>query len=56
MLYGAHSNAHNWKQALQAKLARANAEKWASDNRKAIRAYNDFVEEHGCFDEEYKEF
>lgn len=44
------------EQALQAKLAQANAEKWASENRKAIRAYNDFVEEHGCFGEEYKEF
>jgi len=44
------------EQALQAKLAQAKAEKWASENRKAIRAYNDFVEEHGCFGEEYKEF
>ena len=44
------------EQALQAKLAEANAEKWASDNQNAIRAYNDFVEEHGCFGEEYKEF
>ena len=44
------------EQALQAKLAQANTEKWASENRKSIRAYNDFVEEHGCFGEEYKEF
>jgi len=44
------------EQALQAKLAQANAEKWASDNQNAIRAYSDFVEEHGCFGEEYKEF
>lgn len=44
------------EQALQTKLAQANAEKWASDNQNAIRAYNDFVEEHGCFGEEYKEF
>ena len=44
------------EQALKAKLAQASAEEWASENRKAIRAYNDFVEEHGCFGEEYKEF
>ena len=44
------------EQALQAKLAQANAEKWATENRRAIRAYNDFVEEHGGFGEEYKEF
>lgn len=44
------------EQALQSKLAQANAEQWASENRRAIRAYNQFVEEHGCFGEEYKEF
>ena len=42
------------EQALQAKLAQADAEKWAADNRKAIRAYNEFVEENGCFGEEYQ--
>ncbi|TGD70675.1 acetoacetyl-CoA synthase [Mangrovimicrobium sediminis] len=44
------------EQALQAKLAQANAEQWATENRKAIRAYNDFIEEHGCFGEEYRAF
>ena len=44
------------EQALQARLAQANAGRWASENRNAIRAYNEFVEEHGCFGEEYKEF
>ncbi|HDY83133.1 MAG: acetoacetyl-CoA synthase [Gammaproteobacteria bacterium] len=44
------------EQALQAKLAKIGAAEWASDNRKAIKSYNDFVEEHGCFGEEYKEF
>lgn len=44
------------EQALQAKLAEANSGKWAAENRNAIRAYNEFVEEHGCFGEEYKEF
>jgi antitoxin CcdA len=44
------------EQALQIKLAKFNANKWASENRQAIRSYNDFVEEHGCFGEEYKGF
>ena len=44
------------EQALQAKLAKFGAEEWASENGKAIKSYNDFVEEHGCFGEEYKEF
>lgn len=44
------------EQALKAKLAEFGAEEWAFENRKAIRSYNDFVEEHGCFGEEYKEF
>ena len=44
------------EQALQVKLAKLNADKWATENRQAIIAYNDFVEEHGCIGEEYKEF
>ncbi len=44
------------EQALQAKLAQANADQWATENRKAIRAYNDFIEEHGYFGEEYRAF
>ena len=44
------------EQALQTKLAKIGAKKWASENRTAIKSYNDFVEERGCFGEEYKEF
>ena len=44
------------EQALQAKLSKIAAAEWASENRKAIKSYNDFIEEHGCFGEEYKEF
>ena len=44
------------EQALQAKLAKLGAEEWLSENKKAIKTYNDFVEEHGSFGEEYKEF
>lgn len=44
------------EQALKVKLAQANAENWRNENRKAIRAYNEFVEENGCFGAEYQEF
>lgn len=44
------------EQALQAKLARASADNWGKENRKAIRAYNEFVEGNGCFGAEYQEF
>lgn len=44
------------EQALRQKLARINADKWASENRNAIRAYNEFVEEHGCFGDEHRVF
>jgi antitoxin CcdA len=44
------------ERALQEKLAEASSEVWAEKNRTAIRAYNEFVEEHGCFGEEYRKF
>lgn len=44
------------ERALQEKLAEASSEEWAGENRTAIRAYNEFVEEHGCFGEEYRKF
>ncbi|MGU9956134.1 MAG: type II toxin-antitoxin system CcdA family antitoxin [Arenicellales bacterium WSBS_2016_MAG_OTU3] len=44
------------EQALKDTLARDKADKWAGDNKNAIRAYNDFVDEHGCFGDEYREF
>ncbi len=44
------------EKALQEKLAKVSADKWASENRHAIRAYNEFVDEYGCFGEEYKKF
>ncbi len=40
--------------ALQEKLA--DADDWAGENRNAIRAYNELVEEHGCFGDEYREY
>ena len=44
------------EQVLKDKLATASADRWATENRNAIKAYNEFVEEHGCFGEEYTEF
>jgi len=42
--------------ALAHELAKAEAEKWADENKAAIKAYNTFVEEHGCFGDEFREF
>ena len=44
------------EQALTEKLAKAKSDKWAEENKNAIRAYNEFVEEHGCFGDEYRQF
>ena len=44
------------EQALQEKLAHTKSQQWASENKNAIKAYNDFVEEHGCFGDEYRTF
>ena len=40
------------KQILEAKKA----EQWKLENRAAILAYNDFVEENGCFSDEHRSF
>lgn len=44
------------EQALTEKLAQSASAKWAEENKNAIRAYNNFVEEHGCFGDEFREF
>lgn len=44
------------EQALTEKLAKLKSDKWAEDNKNAIRGYNEFVQEHGCFGDEYREF
>lgn len=44
------------EQALKAKLAETKAEKWKAENRNAIQAYNEFVKEHGCFSDDFREF
>lgn len=42
--------------ALKEKLAQKANEKWREGNKGAIRAYNDFVSESGCFSDDYRDF
>jgi len=44
------------EQALKDKLKSIEAEKWVKENKNAIQAYNEFVDEHGCFSDEFREF
>lgn len=44
------------EQALMDKLAQLEAERWLKENKSAIKAYNEFVDEHGCFGDEYRSF
>ena len=44
------------EQALGQALARAESEQWRKDNKAAINAYNTFVDTHGCFGDEFREF
>ncbi len=32
------------------------ANQWAEENRSAIQKYNEFIEQHGCFGDEFREF
>lgn len=42
--------------ALKEELAKKQAEQWKAENRAAIQSYNEFVEENGCFSDEYRTF
>lgn len=44
------------EKALIGELKKAEAERWAADNKKAIQKYNKFVEDHGCFGDEFRSF
>jgi len=43
------------EEALMSELARAEGENWAKENKAAIKAYNKFVEEHGCVGDDFRE-
>ena len=40
--------------ALKQKLAEQPQQQWKIENSAAIKAYNDFVEDNGCFSDEYR--
>ncbi|WP_111977631.1 type II toxin-antitoxin system CcdA family antitoxin [Algibacillus agarilyticus] len=44
------------EQALKDKLKSIETKKWVKENKNAIQAYNDFIDENGCFGDEFKEF
>lgn len=44
------------EKALKEELAKHEAAQWAEENRAAIKSYNEFVEQHGCFGDEFREF
>ncbi len=44
------------EQALKEELSKRESAQWVEENRAAIRNYNDFVEQHGCFGDEFREF
>jgi len=44
------------ERALTEELSKRKAEQWVEENRAAIRSYNEFVEQHGCFGDEFREF
>jgi antitoxin CcdA len=44
------------EQALAAKLAANFADNWVKSNEQAIKSYNKFVDVHGCFGNEFREF
>ncbi|GHE23012.1 type II toxin-antitoxin system CcdA family antitoxin [Halomonas urumqiensis] len=42
--------------ALQEELVNRESARWVEENRTAIARYNEFVEQHGCFGDEFREF
>ena len=44
------------ERALKEELAKRESSHWIEENRAAIKSYNEFVEQHGCFGDEFREF
>ena len=44
------------ERALTEEFSKRKAEQWVEENRAAIKSYNEFVEQHGCFGDEFREF
>lgn len=44
------------EKALKDKLLSLEGENWVRENQQAIKAYNNFVDQHGCFGDDFREF
>ena len=44
------------ERALKEELSKREAAQWVEENRAAIKSYNNFVEQHGCFGDEFRDF
>lgn len=44
------------ERALREELAKYEASQWVEENRAAIKSYNELVEQHGCFGDEFRAF
>jgi antitoxin CcdA len=44
------------ERALTAELAEGKRKQWREENRDAIAAYNDYVEQHGTFSDDVRSF
>jgi antitoxin CcdA len=44
------------ERALTEELAEVRRKKWREDNREAIAAYNEHVEKHGTFSDDFRSF
>jgi antitoxin CcdA len=44
------------ERALKEELAKRESAQWVEENRSAIKRYNEFVEQHGCFGDEFRVF
>lgn len=44
------------ERALKEELSKRAAHQWVEENRTAIQSYNNFVDQHGCFGDEFREF
>lgn len=44
------------ERALKEELSKREASQWVEENRVAIKTYNEFVEQHGCFGDVFRGF
>lgn len=44
------------EQVLRSKLAKIEADNWKKENKRAIQAYNEMIDEQGLFADEHRQF